>query len=74
VNINEFAHAGSEIHGGTAVGDFDFAPRPMRVYEDEQIGRAIALVLAVVALDLPWLGRDWLGKKTSFWRGWHEKT
>src|SRR5258708_28599571 len=30
----------------------------MGVEEDEQIGRAVALVLAVVALDLPRLGRD----------------
>src|SRR6266852_9119844 len=58
VNIGEFAHAGGEVYGGTAVGDFDFAPGPMRVEEDEQVGRAVALVLAVVALDLPRLGRD----------------
>ena len=32
--------------------------RQVGVEEDEQIGRAVALVLAVVALDLPRLGRD----------------
>ena len=30
----------------------------MRVEEDEQIGRAVAAILAVVALELPGLGRD----------------
>jgi hypothetical protein len=52
------AHAGGEVHGGAAVGDLDFAPGPMRVEKDEHIGGAVALVLAVVALDLPWLGRN----------------
>ena len=32
----------------------------MHIEEDEQVGRAIALVLAVVALELARLGRDWL--------------
>ncbi len=38
--------------------DFDLAPGPMHVEEDEQVGRTVALVLAIVALDLARLGRD----------------
>ena len=58
VNVGEFAHAGGEVHCGAAVGDLDLAPGPMHVEEDEQVGRAVALILAVVALDLARLGRD----------------
>ena len=58
VNVREFAHAGGEVDCGAAVGDFDLAPGSMHVEEDEQVGRPIALVLAVVALDLARLGRD----------------
>ena len=52
VDVHEFLHAGGEVDGGAAVGDFDLAPGPMHVKEDEQIGGAIALVLAIVALQL----------------------
>ena len=58
VNVSKLAHAGGEVHCGAAVGDFDLAPGSMHVEEDEQIGRSIALVLAVVALELSRLGRD----------------
>src|SRR5204862_3070775 len=40
VDVGELAHAGGEVDGGTAVGDFDFAPGPMHVEEDEQVGRS----------------------------------
>src|SRR5262245_478750 len=40
--------------------DFDLAPGPMHVEEDEQVGGAVALILAVVALQLPRLGLDGL--------------
>ena len=58
VNIGEIAHADGEVDGGAAVGDFDLAPGSVHVEEDEQVGRAIALVLAVVAFELARLGRD----------------
>ena len=58
VNVHEFPHAGSEVDGGAAVGDLDPAPGPMHVEEDEQVGGAIALILAIVALELARLGLD----------------
>ena len=58
VNVYEFLHAGSEVDGSTAVGDFDLAPGPMHVEEDEQIGCAIPPVLAIVTLQLSRLGLD----------------
>jgi hypothetical protein len=58
VNIGEFAHAGGEVDRGTAVCDFDLAPRPVHVEEDEQINGAVALILAIVALELARFGRD----------------
>ena len=47
-----------EVFGGAPIGDLHLAPGAVRVEEDEQIGRAVAPVLAVVALDLSRLGRD----------------
>jgi len=58
VNVYEFLHAGREVDDGTAGGDFDLAPGPMHVEEDEQIGCAITLVLAIVTLQLSRLGLD----------------
>ena len=58
VNVRKFPHAGGEVDGGTAAGDFDLAPRSMHVEEDEQVGRSVAFVLAVVALELTRLGLD----------------
>jgi len=43
VNVHEFPHAGGEVDGGAAIGDFDLAPRSMHVGEDEQVGGAVAL-------------------------------
>jgi hypothetical protein len=51
VNVNEVAHASREVDRSPALGDLDLAPGPMDVEEYEQVCGAIALVLAVVALD-----------------------
>jgi hypothetical protein len=56
VNVYAFLHAGSDVEDGAAIGDFDLAPGPMHVEEDEQIGCAIALILAIVTLQLSRLG------------------
>src|SRR3984893_4831392 len=58
VNVGELPHAGGEVDRSPVVGHFDLAPGPMHVEEDEQVGRSIALVFAVVALELARLGRD----------------
>jgi hypothetical protein len=52
VNIGEFVQAGGEVDRSAAVSDFDLAPEPVHVEEDEQVDRAIALVLTIVALKL----------------------
>jgi hypothetical protein len=57
-DIAEFAHAGGEVHGGAAVGDLDPAPGAMRVEDDEQVGRSVALVFAVITSELSRPGRD----------------
>lgn len=57
MDIDEFAHAVSIIHGGAPFGDFDLAAGPMRNEGDEEIDGAVAVVL-VIALALSWLGRD----------------
>ena len=58
VNVGEFAHAGGEVLRRAALGDLHLAPGAVRIEEHEQVGGAVAPVLAVVALDLPGLGRD----------------
>ena len=40
------------------LGDLHLAPRTIHIHEHEQVRSPIAPVLAVVALDLPWLGGD----------------
>jgi hypothetical protein len=60
VNVREFLHASGEVDSGAAIGDFDLAPRPIHVEEDEQVGGAVAFILAVIALDLARLGLDGL--------------
>ena len=50
VDVHEFLHAGREVNGGAAIGDFDLAPGPMHVEEDEQIGGAIALCGATIKM------------------------
>ena len=44
-------------------GNLDLAPGPMIVEKAEQIGGSVALILAIVALELGWLGR--IGRRTS---------
>ena len=56
VNIREITHACGEVDCGAAVSDFDLAPGSVHVEEDEQVGSAIALILAVVAFKLTRLG------------------
>ena len=58
VDVYEFPHADREVDGGATVGDFDLAPGPVHVEEDEQVGGAIALILAIVTLQLARLGLD----------------
>jgi hypothetical protein len=58
VDVDEFAHAFGEVAGRPLLGDLDPAPGPVGIEKDEQVDRAVAPVLAVVALELPWLGRD----------------
>jgi hypothetical protein len=49
VKVHEFQHAVSEVDGSAAIGDLDLAPKPMHVEGDEQVGGAVALILAAVA-------------------------
>ena len=58
VDIDEIAHALGEVFGGAPLGDLDVAPGPVDVDADEEIDRAVAAVLAIVALELARLGRD----------------
>jgi hypothetical protein len=58
MDIDEFAHAVSIIHGGAPFGDFDLAPGPMRIEGDEEIDGAVAAVLVIVTLALSRLGWD----------------
>jgi hypothetical protein len=48
----------SLVCSGSLVGDLHFAPGSMRIEEDEQIGRPLAAVLAIVALRLAPFGWD----------------
>jgi hypothetical protein len=59
VRIGEIAHALGEVAGGPVVGHLHMAPGLVGVEEDEQIGRAIALVFAIVSHRLSRCGRDW---------------
>jgi hypothetical protein len=58
VNVSEFAHAAGEVDCGPALGDFDLTPGPMDVEEDEQVGGSVAVILAIIALELARPGRD----------------
>ena len=58
MEVSEFAHADGEFDRRATRGDFHLAPGTVGVEEHEQIGGSVAPVLAVVALDLPGLGRD----------------
>jgi hypothetical protein len=62
VNVDKLAHSLGEVTGRTIIGDLDLAPRAVGAEEDEQSDRAVALILAVIALELPWPGRDRLAQ------------
>ena len=50
MRIDEIAHAHGKIPAGSLIRDLHMAPRLMRIEEHEQIGRAVAAILAVVTL------------------------
>ena len=52
MDIGKLAHALGEVACRAMFGDFNFAPRAVRVEEDEQVDGAIAPILAVVAFEL----------------------
>src|SRR6266508_1070840 len=58
MHVDDLAHAVSVVFCRSALSDFDLTPGSMHVEEDEQVGRSIALVLAVGTLELAWSGRD----------------
>src|SRR5258708_37452658 len=58
MHVDDLAHAVSVVFCRSALSDFDLTPGSMHVEEDEQVGRSIALVLAVETFELAWSGRD----------------
>src|ERR1700755_42136 len=58
MHVDELAHAVSVVFCRSALSDFDLTPGSMHVEEDEQVGRCIALILAVETFELAWSGRD----------------
>src|SRR5215468_6271840 len=58
MGVDEFAHTLGEVASRAVLGDLDLAPAAMDIEEDEQIGRAVALIFAVIAFELPRLGWD----------------
>src|SRR5260370_8883152 len=58
MHVDDLAHAVSVVFCQSALSDFDLTPGSMHVAEDEQVGRSIALVLAVETFELAWSGRD----------------
>jgi hypothetical protein len=52
MKIDEITHALSEVASGAAVGNRDRAPGLVGIEEDEGVNRAVATILAVVALEL----------------------
>src|SRR5262249_61129040 len=64
MHVDELAHAVSVVFCRSALSDFDLTPGSMHVEEDEQIGRSIALILAVETFELAWSGRDRPGHPT----------
>src|SRR5215472_856586 len=65
MDIDELAHALGVIFCRSSLSDLDLAPGSMRVEDDEQIGRSIALVFAVVTFELARRGRDRLAHLTN---------
>ena len=58
MDIEKLAHALGEVASRAMLGDLDLAPGAVRVEENEQIDRAIAPILAVVAFEPTRCGRD----------------
>ncbi len=58
MHIDEFAHALGEVFCGAPLGDLHLAPGAVPSRTTNRFDGAVAAVLAVVALDLPGLGRD----------------
>ena len=58
VDIDQLAHALGEVARGPLFGNLDLAPGPVRINEDEQVGGAVATVLAVITFEPTGHGRD----------------
>src|SRR5436190_24096333 len=58
MDVAEFAHVLGEIGGGPAVGDLHLAPGTVGIDGNEEIGGAVAPILAIEALQLTGLGGD----------------
>ena len=58
VEVDQLTHADGKVPVGAPVGDLDPAPGPMGVEEDEQVDCAVAVILAIVTLELARAGRD----------------
>src|SRR5215471_7200352 len=65
MGVGEFAHTLGEVASRAVLGDLDPAPAAMDIEEHEQIGRAVALIFAVIAFELPRLGWDRLAHLTD---------
>ena len=63
MDIGQIAHALGEVARGSVVRHFYMPPGFMRVEKHEQIGRAVSLVFAIVALRLT--GAAGIGSRTS---------
>src|SRR6202012_2046895 len=58
VRVGEILEDTGIVDGGVAIGHLNMAPTLQRGKQHEQIGRAIPLVLIVVASRVPWFRRD----------------
>src|SRR5258705_6931986 len=52
VDVDQVSHALGKVERSALLSDLDVPPGPMRIEEDEEIRRAVALVLVVVSLAL----------------------
>jgi hypothetical protein len=62
MDIGNLAHAVGEVASCPMVGDLDLAPGAVRVEKNEQVDRAVARILVVVAFELARCGRDRLAR------------
>ena len=58
VDVYKVAHTSGEVDRSPTLGDLDLAPGPMGIDEYEQVSSPVALILAVVTLDLARLSRN----------------